>query len=147
MVKAELKNYRQSPRKVRLVADAIRGKRVEDAITTLTLMPKRAAHPVKKLLESAIANASHNFNLNVEDLFIKEIAIDEGVTLYRTMPRARGTAAPIRKRSSHIKIVLATKGGNKKDVITTSADTEEVVVEKEAEVVKKTKTKKINKDK
>jgi large subunit ribosomal protein L22 len=106
MVKAELKNYRQSPRKVRLVVDAIRGKKVEDALMTLTFMPKRAATPVKKLVESAIANASHNFNLKADNLFIKTITVDGGPILKRWRARARGRASSIHKHTSHIKLTL-----------------------------------------
>ena len=109
MVTAELKNYRQSPRKVRLVADAIRGKKIDDAMTTLTFMTKRAALPVQKLLQSAVANASHNFNLKSEDLFIKEITVDGGSILKRWRARARGRAFPIHKHTSHVRIVLAEK--------------------------------------
>ncbi len=113
MVKAELKNYRQSPRKVRLVVDAIRGKDVTNAVTTLTFMSKRAASPIEKLLKSAIANASHNFNLKEDILFVKEITVDSGPILKRSMARARGRAFPIHKHTSHIKIVLAPKQDKK----------------------------------
>jgi large subunit ribosomal protein L22 len=109
MVTAELKNYRQSPRKVRLVVDAIRGKQVDSALTILTFMPKKAALPVKKLVESAIANAKHNYNLATDNLFIKEIRVDGGSILKRWRARARGRAASIHKHNSHIKIVLAEK--------------------------------------
>jgi large subunit ribosomal protein L22 len=109
MVKAELNNYRQSPRKVRLIVDAIRGKNVNDAITTLTFMVKRGALPVQKLLESAMANATHNFNLKTDNLFIKEITVDQGPILKRWRARARGRASSIHKHTSHIKLVLAEK--------------------------------------
>lgn len=95
MVKAELKNYRQSPRKVRMVVDVVRGKKVKEALNILTVTTKRSSLPIKKLVESAIANAKHNFNLEAENLFIKEISVNEGVTAHRWMPRARGSAAPI----------------------------------------------------
>ena len=108
MTKAILKNYRQSPRKVRLIADAIRGKKVDVALTELQFMPKRAADPVKKVLESAIANAKSN-SISAASLFVKEVTVDEGVTLKRWRPKWRGTAHPIRKRTSHIKIVLGSK--------------------------------------
>jgi large subunit ribosomal protein L22 len=97
MSKASLKNYRQSPRKVRLVADSIRGKKVEDA-------------PMQKLVESALSNAKDNSE-KTDDLIVKEITVDEGVTLKRWRPKWRGTAHPIRKRTSHVKITLATKNG------------------------------------
>lgn len=106
MVKAELKNYRQSPRKVRLVADLIRGKKVDDALTLLTFTVKRTSNPLKKLLESAIANASHNFNIPIGELFIKEIRVDQGPTLKRFRPRAFGRASAINKRTSRVLINL-----------------------------------------
>jgi large subunit ribosomal protein L22 len=110
MVTAELKNYRQSPKKVRMVADVIRGKRLVEALDMLTFVDRRAAEPIQKLLKSAFANASHNHGLNkIEDLYIKEIRVDDGITFHRMMPRARGSGAPIKKRSSHIKIVLDVK--------------------------------------
>jgi len=118
MVKAELKNYRQSPRKVRLIVDAVRGKNVNDAITTLTFMVKRGALPVQKLLESAMANATHNFNLKTDNLFIKEITVDQGPILKRWRARARGRASSIHKHTSHVKLVLA----EKEAVITTEKE-------------------------
>ncbi len=117
MVTAELKNYRQSPKKVRMVADVIRGKRVVEALDMLTFVDRRAAEPIQKLLKSAVANASHNYGLNnIEELFIKEIRVDAGITFHRMMPRARGSGAPIKKRSSHVKIVLDTKNPKTKSV-------------------------------
>lgn len=104
--RAELNNYRQSPRKVRLVADAVRGKKIEEAITNLSFLPKRSALPLQKLLASALANAK-NLSLPLENLIIKEITVDTGATLYRRRPRSRGMANPIRKRTSHITVVLA----------------------------------------
>src|SRR3989338_9479462 len=104
--KAVLNNYRQSPRKVRLVLDAVRGKKIEDAITILSFIPKRSALPLQKLLASALANAK-NLSLPVEDLVVREIRVDAGSTLYRRRPRSKGMANPIRKRTSHISVVLA----------------------------------------
>ena len=106
MITAELKNYRQSPRKVRLVADSIRGKKVNDAIDILIFTVKRASDPLAKLLNSAIANAKNQKNIDADSLFVKEITVDKGVTLNRWMPKARGRATPINKRSSHVRIVL-----------------------------------------
>jgi len=111
-VTAELRNYRQSPRKVRIVADTVRGKRVEDAITILSFVPKRAALPLEKLVRSALANAK-NLSIPTENLVVKEMMVDGGAILYRRMPRSRGMANPIRKRTSHVKIVL-TEGKPKK---------------------------------
>ena len=107
---AKLSNYRQSPRKVRLIADAIRGISVQNADATLQHLNQRAAVAVRKVLKSAEANAVHNFNADKNDLFVSEIRVDEGVTLKRFRPRARGRAFPIRKRTSHIMIRLAGAG-------------------------------------
>lgn len=147
MVKAELKNYRQSPRKVRMVVDVIRGKKVKEALNVLSLTTKRSSLPIKKLVESAIANAKHNFNLESENLFIKEISVNEGVTAHRWMPRARGSAAPIRKRSSRILVILD-ELKNKKSKKGSVKNTESVVTEEKVEkkVAKKT-TKKVTKTK
>lgn len=104
--KAELKNYRQSPRKVRLVADMLRGKSIEEALTLLSFVPKRAALPLLKLLASAKANAV-SLAIPTENLRVKSIMVDSGAILYRRMPRSRGMANPLRKRTSHVKVVLA----------------------------------------
>ena len=103
--KAHLKSYRQSPRKVRLVAASVRGKSVASAIEILSLVPNRAALPLAKLVASALANAK-NLEMNVADLVIKELKVYEGATLYRRRPRSRGMANPIRKRTSHVTVVL-----------------------------------------
>lgn len=103
--KAILKNYRQSPRKVRLVADLVRGKNVNDAITTLSFIPKRSALPLQKFLASALANAK-NLSLPIENLIVKEIKVESGSTISRRRPRSRGMANPIRKRTSHVSVVL-----------------------------------------
>ncbi len=108
-ITAQLNDYRQSPRKVRLVAGLIRGKKAEEAIDILTFTIKRASDPIISLLRSAIANAKTNFSLKVEDLFVKSLTVDNGAILYRRMPRARGIAFPIRKRTSHISLVLGVK--------------------------------------
>ena len=107
-MKAFLKNYKQSPRKVRLVADLIKGKRVAEAETRLDFLAKRAGAPLKKLLLSAVANAK-NSGRDKEDLVIKEIRIDKGTVFKRMMPRAMGRSARINKRTSHITLVLAEK--------------------------------------
>jgi large subunit ribosomal protein L22 len=106
MVKAILKNYRQSPRKVRLVAHLVKGKKVDSALDALAFLNKRAGAPVKQLIESAVANAKHNANLSKESLYVKELRVDKGITLHRIMPRARGSAARINKRSSHLLVIL-----------------------------------------
>ncbi len=106
-VHAFLRSLRMSPRKVRLVIDAVRGKSVKDADIRLSLMKKDAALPVLKLLRSAVANAEHNFKLSADSLYIKTITADGGPTLKRSRARAFGRAAPIRKRTTHISIVVA----------------------------------------
>ncbi|MBI1998785.1 MAG: 50S ribosomal protein L22 [Parcubacteria group bacterium] len=123
-MKAFLKNYRQSPRKVRLVADSIRGKKVEAARALLDVLPKRAALPVKKLLMSAVANAKSAGALSrEEDLYVREIRVDEGPTLKRQMPRAFGRSAPIRKRTSHISLILAEQEKGKSQITKPKAQT------------------------
>ena len=110
--KAILKNYRQSPRKVRLVIDAVRGKSVEKAITILSFIPKRSALPIQKLLASALANAK-NLSVPVENLIIKEIKVDAGSTLQRRRHRSKGMINPIRKRISHVSVTLAQSTSHK----------------------------------
>src|SRR5690242_6723020 len=119
MITARLNDYRQSPRKVRLVASLIQGKKIEDARNTLTFLVKRAAKPLLDLISSAVANAQNNFNLSSDKLFIKEFRVDAGQVLKRRRPRARGMAYPINKRTSHVVISLDTidnmpKSKNKK---------------------------------
>src|SRR5258706_2928489 len=104
-MKASLKNYRQSPRKVRLVASAIVGKRVPDALVYLSFLPKRAALPLKKLLDSALANAKQSGN-DTNNLTINELRVDKGIVLKRMMPRALGSEDRINKRTSHVALVL-----------------------------------------
>jgi large subunit ribosomal protein L22 len=106
--KATLSNYRQSPRKVRVVANLIRGKRAEDAVITLSFVPKRASAPIQKLLSSAIANAK-NLSIPLENLVVKEISVDGGKILYRRLPMSRGRAFTLRKRTSHVTLTLAEK--------------------------------------
>lgn len=106
MISATLKTYRQSPRKVRLATDLIKGKPVLMALAQLKFLSKRASNPIEKLLNSAIANAEHNFGATRAELMVKDIRVDKGIVFRRSMPRARGSASPIRKRTSHITIVL-----------------------------------------
>ena len=112
---ANLNSYRQSPRKVRLVASVIRGKSVIEAKNRLDFITKRAVSPIHKLLNSAIANAK-SLGLNEASLRVKSITVDGGKILYRRRPVSRGSAHPIHKRTSHVKIVLeeSVKGLNKK---------------------------------
>lgn len=107
-MKAYLKNYRQAPRKVRLLADFVRGKDVTKAISELTHVNKRASFPIKKLIESAAANAKEK-GISQDQLLIKEVQVDKGITFKRFRARARGRGAPIHKHSSHVRIVLGEK--------------------------------------
>ena len=95
-----------SPRKIRFVMDLIRGKRVVDAESTLTFLPHRAARLLKKVLRSATANAEHNFHFKKDRLRIAKGVVDEGPILRRFQPRARGRAFPIKKKMSHVTLVL-----------------------------------------
>ena len=107
-MKAFLKNYRQSPRKVRLIADLVRGKKASDALTTLQFVDKRASGPFAKVIESAVANAKDQ-GKNVDKLYIKTVTVDKAPTMRRMRPRARGSASRINKRNSHIRVELAEK--------------------------------------
>jgi large subunit ribosomal protein L22 len=107
-ITAKLNDYRQSPRKVRVVADSIRGKSVKEAKNILDFITKRATGPLHKLLNSAIANAK-NLGVNVENLWVKSITVDGGKILYRRRPVSHGSAHTIHKRTSHINIVLIEK--------------------------------------
>lgn len=100
---------RISSRKVKVVIDLIRGKSANEAMGILMYTPKAAAEPVLKLLKSAIANAENNMNLSVDDLYVAEVFANQGPTLKRFRPRAQGRASRIRKRTSHITIILDQK--------------------------------------
>ena len=110
-MKATLKNYRQAPRKVRLVADMIRGKTAQDALSALAFLPKKASEPLKKLVESALANAKQAGEKDPGALTVSEIRVDKATTFTRMMPRARGRSTPIRKHSSHVTLTLREKAG------------------------------------
>lgn len=106
-VAARLKGARLSAQKARLVADQVRGKGVEEALDLLSFSNKKGAAVIKKLLESAIANAEHNEGADVDELKVSTIFVDEGTTLKRLMPRAKGRADRIFKRTCHITIKVA----------------------------------------
>ena len=115
--KAVLKLARVSPRKARLVADLVRGREVGEALEVLTFTRKKSAKMIKTLIESAVANAENkagrdNTSIDIDDLFIKTIFVDQGPTLRRFRPRARGMATPIQKKTSHITVVLDTDRGD-----------------------------------
>ena len=103
---AKLRQARITPQKARLVADQIRGLPVDKAINLLTFSNKKAATLIKKVLESAIANAEHNDGADVDELKVKTIMVDEGPIMKRFMPRARGRANQIFKRTSHVTVVV-----------------------------------------
>jgi len=104
--KAVAKYIRISPQKARLVADVIRGMKADTAVTTLRFMPKKAAQIIRKVLESAVANADQRDSVDVDSLYVKEITVDGGPMLKRFSPRAQGRATRILKRSSHITVVV-----------------------------------------
>jgi len=107
--KAILRTVRIAPRKVRLVVDLIRGKQIGEAVAILRLTPKASSPVLEKVLKSAVANAEHNYDLDVNKLVISEVFVDEGPTLKRFRPRAMGRASAINKRTSHITIVVSEK--------------------------------------
>jgi len=107
--KAVARYIRISPRKVRLVVDMIRGKKVDEALAILQHTPNISREPVTKVLKSAIANAEHNYDMNPDDLYITKIYVDQGPTLKRIKPRAHGRADRIRKRTSHITVFVGDK--------------------------------------
>lgn len=107
--KATANTVRIAPRKVRLVVDLIRGKSVAEAISILKFTPRSASPVVEKVLMSAIANAEHNYDLEAENLVITEAYVNEGATLKRFRPRAKGSASPINKRTSHVTVVVSEK--------------------------------------
>ena len=106
-VRATAKYVRMAPRKVRMVVDTIRNKSVERALETLQFSSRAAAEPVAKVLRSAVANAENNNGLRARNLVIKSAYVDEGPTLKRIRPRAKGSASRIHKRTSHITVVVA----------------------------------------
>ncbi len=107
--KAVAKYVRISPRKVRQVVNVIRGKKINDAFAILNFIPNGSRDDVAKVLKSAVANAEHNYDMNVNDLVITEIFVDQGPTIKRIKPRAMGRADQIRKRTSHITVVVGEK--------------------------------------
>ncbi len=133
-MKAYLHNYRQAPRKVRLVAGLIKGKHVDVAMLELKHLAKRAALPIEKLLASAVANAKVG-GADVANLMVKDVQVDKGIVMKRHMPRAFGRASAIHKHSSHVTLVLAEVGASKKAV-------KKAEKGEKAETAKETKAKK-----
>lgn len=141
-VKADAKFIRMSPKKIRLIADLIRGMNIKTAEAQLKFKTKLAAGPVLKLLKSAIANALHNFNLKEENLFIKAIAVNEGPSLKRWAPKAFGRATSVIKRSAHISIVLDEKTP---EAVVKKEPQKELTPKKEELKIKKYKINRTNK--
>jgi len=145
-VLAKLNYFRIAPRKVRLVADLIRGKSVEEAQTILNFTVKKSAKDLLKLLKSAVANAKNNFQLEEKNLYVAKIFVDEGPKFKRWRARARGQAAEIQKKTSHITLILdeKIKGIKKAKKIKKVEETEKVEENKEIpeteKIVKKGKT-------
>ncbi|MFL5760504.1 MAG: 50S ribosomal protein L22 [Thermomicrobiales bacterium] len=110
-VKASLARVRISPRKARLVVDAVRGKRVLEAQTMLRFMPQKTAVELERLMKSVAANAENNYDLDPEDLWIKAIWADDGPTLKRFKPKARGRVGRINRRSCSITVIAEDRGG------------------------------------
>lgn len=149
-IKVKLSNFRTAPRKSRQVVDLIRGKKVLEAQSILLFTTNKSARPVLKLLNSAVASATHDLHLDQENLFISAIAVDEGPKLKRWHPMSRGRAYPIIKRSSHIALTLKelipTDKKEEKVKNKPKAKTEKVAVKTEKkEAVKEVKAKKTTK--
>lgn len=149
-VKAHLRHLRIAPRKVRLVINLVRGMSVEKALDQLSVLPKRSSLPVTKLIQSAVANAKHNFNLDEKTLVVKSIIANEGPKLKRWMPKAFGRANPILKRTTHITVILEgkelakkpTEPKEKKPVKADIAEVKEAPATAKTRTVKKTAVKK-----
>ena len=146
-VKATAKFIHMAPRKTRLVVSLIRGMQVDAARRQLMFSSKSAAKPVLKVLNSAVANATNNQGMSAESLTVSQAFVDEGPTIFRYMPRAQGRATPIRKRMSHITVVLEgttlapKKAATSKNVEEKNADTEKPVAKPKAKKTQTTKTK------
>lgn len=108
-VMAKIKYVRMTPRKMRVVANHVRGKQAQAAIDYLTFCRRRAAGPILKLIKSAVANANQKGGIDLDNLYVRELMVDKGPTMRRWMPRARGMATQVLKRSSHVKVVLDEK--------------------------------------
>lgn len=144
-VKASARFIRVAPRKVRLVIDQVRGLDAQKAVDSLQFLNKAATGPVVKLLNSAIANAENNFQIDKKDLFVKKIVADDGPTLKRYQPRAFGRSTMIRKRTSHINLILGVKQGAKLKAAPKKVENKEEVKLLNPDEVKKESSKNIDK--
>ena len=144
--KVELNHLHIAPRKARLVADLVRGKKAEEAQVILNFAIKRASDPILKLLNSALVNAKNTKNVSASDLFISKITVDEGPAGKRVLPKSRGRGEVIKKKTSHVTLVLDVKREDvkkgKKEKKTEVKKEEKVIEEKVEKKVKKTITKK-----
>lgn len=145
-VRAYAKNIKGSPRKARIVADAVRGKNAVYAIEALKYMPKGAALKIRKVVESAVANAVHNYNMDADTLVITKISVDPGFTLKRMHAQSRGRGRAIIKRTSNITVFVGRPGANKAanakvEAKPAAADAEVKAVETKAEPKAKKETK------
>jgi large subunit ribosomal protein L22 len=143
-MKAFLKNYRQSPRKVRLVTELIKGKRVAEGFVYLENLPKKASVPMKRLLSSAVSNAK-NLGISEDNLYIENITVNKGIVLKRMMPRARGSASRINRRTSHVLLTLKEKEVKAKKESKVKTVKKEVEETKSKEVKSKSKITKTTK--
>lgn len=134
-IKANLNYLRIAPRKVRLLADLIRGKRVAKAKAILSFTPKKGSGPLKKLLASAVANAKNNFHLEGDDFVISKITIDEGAKIKRWRARSRGRANQIQKKTSHISLILREVAAPKKSDSVANVNAKELLMRKESKKV------------
>lgn len=130
-MKAKLSNLRISPRKTRLVANLVKGKTISDAELLLSYLPKRASTPILKLIKSAYSNAKEKKAVSMDEVVIKSITVDKGLTMKRYMPRAFGSPSAINKRSSHVIVILSEKPASKEKKMN------KMRAKKEAEVVSK----------
>ncbi len=139
-MKAILRKIRISPKKANLIAQLVRTKTVADAVETLKFTNKKAAPIIKKLIESAVANAENNFKQNKDSLYLKEIIVTEGATYKRSIPISRGRMHPLLKRTSHITVKLAVKEEEEEVVEKVEKETEKVEKEKKTEEKTEKKT-------
>ncbi|MDP2951135.1 MAG: 50S ribosomal protein L22 [bacterium] len=140
-ITAKLNNLRIAPRKVRLVADLVRGKSAYEANELLGFCVKRGSLPLKKLLQSCVQNSKHNFQIENDNLFIKEIKVDEGVKLKRWHPMSRGRAGAIQKKTCHITLILSELSDSTKPVLKPSLKDKKDLSPKEEKKDKKKITK------
>lgn len=148
-MKASLKNARISPKKINLIAGLVRGQKAQEALDRLKLTPKKGAKVLYKVVASAVANASNNLDQKLENLFIKSIVVNKGVTFKRGIPISRGRYHPILKRNSNVTVEIGVVSGSetkkKPSKKTTEASSETPTTEEKPKTVKKSPRKTTNK--